>query len=314
VKKIHRNVERGCHAINDPTDYIFDDAQLTSPMPILFFSILPSDLLSFFHREYLAKELNVMWQKIYPWIIDTHKEEFMPYCGRNGYKRLRLWGIVRGFGVSDGLWRTVIIHGQLKIAKWFISIGERLVPSMPEIAVQYGHLDIALWLYDLDPDNIYWSLASQDAAQYRHIYILEWLLSIGYSLNENTFKAGIKSGSIDVMEWLYAHECPCVIDDRFACYQGNVEIVKWLKERNMGWSPTSFHFAIEAGLIDLLAYLHEQGERFCPVCHVLAVCNYNTETLRWLIENGCPWNKENSLYVLESARIEPTFCEWLRTK
>jgi hypothetical protein len=261
--------------------------------PILFFSVLPTDLFEDFERRYLAKECNIIWSKLQinrSTPLKGNKELFMPYCASHGYIKLLEYGVGKGLKVTGDVWCKAVIYDRVDIVKWFISIGIPLYLGTIGYAIENGRLEIVKWLYEVNPDDVRFASMAV-VARNGHIHVLEWMLTIGRQLNENVFSSAIESRSIPLLEWLYAHKCPWTEQVyHYACEGGYNDVVKWLHGKN---APGSLlDIASDAGNLPILEWLDPHIDDLRLEHTTRAAQNGDVDVLFWLIERGCPWDKQ----------------------
>ena len=105
--------------------------------------------------------------------------------------------------------------GQLKVAKWLLSVDSRINVSYDNDdafrgACQYGMLTTAQWLLSIKPDI---NISAQDEFSFRfacangHLNVAQWLLTVKPDINISTVDG-------------YAF--------RWACYKNRLDVVQWL--------------------------------------------------------------------------------------
>lgn len=104
--------------------------------------------------------------------------------------------------------------------------------------------------------------------------VLAWLFKRGHGYTSEEWETAAESGNIRVMEWMKEHQ------------EENDKIemkVDW-DFPSSGWTASVCFSAIQEGQF---------------------------EALRWLIENGCPWNREECIMVAErDSRTD--MIEWMQ--
>ena len=85
---------------------------------------------------------------------------------------------------------------------------------------------------------------------------------------------------------------------------GQLECLKYARERGCDWSHLTCEFAAYSGNLECLKYAHEQG---CPwdkkTCSS-AAWQGQLECLKYLHERGCPWNEETCQNAAEKGHLE----------
>jgi hypothetical protein len=114
-----------------------------------------------------------------------------------------------------------------------------------------------------------------------NLAVVQFLRSIGYSWNSQTFESAAENGNLDNMKWLYENKCPWGYNSfAYAAKNGNLENMKWLYENKCPWGYHS---------LENMKWLKAQG---CPWSYGTfesAAENGNLENMKWLYENKCPW-------------------------
>jgi len=130
------------------------------------------------------------------------------------------------------------------------------------------------------------------AAKEGEIEVLEWLVKEGCPLFDTAREAAIEANHLKVLKWLITHGCPGTIkiDYSLAVRYSRHEIFKWLVEQKFRWDEGLPISAALIGNLDVLKWLREEG---CPWDDervvLTAVKHSQFEVLRWATQIGCSW-------------------------
>jgi hypothetical protein len=170
-----------------------------------------------------------------------------------------------------------------------------------------------------------------EAARAGDVEMLRWLQGIGCELTEETSAAAASTANnLEVLKFLHEQGCPWHRDVcESAAYDDDLEQLKWLHAHGAVIGNNAANTAAEVGAARVLEWLQQQqGVEFtaCTMAHAamfghVQVCqwlraqqcpwdskatgvaasgNY-CETLRWLIENGCPYDDAQSLCIAAAS-------------
>lgn len=103
-----------------------------------------------------------------------------------------------------------------------------------------------------------------------------------------------EKGYFDVLEWGSTNDTLfpwgrilCTL----AIRRGRLNVLQWLLEFKNAWlCYAHVNVATSGGHIDILTYLVSQGIYPDEYTSARAAKNGDLETLKWLRENGCPWD------------------------
>lgn len=207
-----------------------------------------------------------------------------------------------------------------------------------KLVAKYGRVHIFNWFYDLEPPppipkekfvRSVRSLISDTAVKEGQICILEALLLRryfeykGYQLA--VYKLAAKHGRIDVIQWAegkkFHNNGKSICQN--AARGGQLETLKWLRERNYPWdhkttleaarsrheeivkwsiengcehNSSVFAMAVETCTLDLVKWLWEKNYPVDLTNSVARSCQgAKIETANWLISQGLPFDKEKCL-------------------
>jgi hypothetical protein len=100
-------------------------------------------------------------------------------------------------------------------------------------------------------------------------------------------------GNLEMVRWLCEHGCPwqeyCILNK--AVSSGSIELTAWVKQQpDVVCNQDTMNTAARKGFTAVCEYLYaEQCPWSAQTCFCAAVDGH-VDTLRWLHENGCPWN------------------------
>ena len=120
----------------------------------------------------------------------------------------------------------------------------------------------------------------------------------------------IKNNHTNVLRWLLSHGFECNEDIiSYVALYGEFELLKWIHStiyttKSIPWIEKISTCATKSGNLEMLKYLHENG---CPwdkyTCSRAAEYEY-LEILKYLHENGCPWDEDTCSYAAEYGYFE----------
>lgn len=217
----------------------------------LYFALLPSDIIKYFHREYLAKDLDIMWKELWPKIIynlDTSPFWLVTYSARHGYVKILEYAMKKGYKTDHVL----------------------------EIAVNHGRLGVLQWLKELQPFaslSTWSSSCCSTAAGNGDLEMLEWLVRYGCHATEACIVMAATNGHVHILDWI-KKKSPIYWDN------GDELDIKWL-ERD--WNILSV--CTERGHLNVLKWLKANNIYDRNLIAVTASTNNRHEILEWLQSN-----------------------------
>ena len=210
-------------------------------------------------------------------------------------------------GLQEYMCKQAIEHGHLEVLQCLRDMGCMWPSDAFRIATQYEQRAIFEWLLEQP-----WAL--NHSSSYALAHAIRWgdvdlvarvhaNLLVNDSLDEQVSRAAAAVGSVEILEWLRAHDCPMDQSTmRTAIEHGHVDCVAWLRHQcAIGFGDEACKHAAKAGHALVLAYLHEQG---CPwdegVFDAVLQCPAPIDAhgrrrrdpfiacLRYLLAHGCP--------------------------
>lgn len=160
-----------------------------------------------------------------------------------------------------------------------------------EAAIKSGNLANIKWLrvmgYPLDKRVFSY------AVEFGNLNIVEWLCENTCPFDEEwLFMDAIRSGNLDLIQWLYYHHYPL---GRFTLYDavetGNLDLIKWiLYSCGPDDDLNVFDVGIRTGNLNIVKLLSLYGYSCDRLSMVSAIKDSNLSIIKWLTENGCPWD------------------------
>jgi hypothetical protein len=133
------------------------------------------------------------------------------------------------------------------------------------------------------------------AAECNKLAEVQYLHSQGCPWPPQLLSEAPRSGHFELVRWCYEHECPWDADlaPEHAAGSDNIELMAWVLQQ-AGTPQLSIDMicaaAVQGNLV-MCQYLHSQQ---CPwdisVMERVALTEH-VEVLRWLVDNGCPWDE-----------------------
>ena len=141
-------------------------------------------------------------------------------------------------------------------------------------------------------------------------------------------------GYLDVLKWLYnkgnirhsqlltsvSHKhftdagsdwtLPIKTATQSAAKNGQLEVLKWLRDQDAEWDETICRDAAKNGHFELLKWSYENGCPWNKDVTMFAAQNNQTEIVKWLIDNGCPYDEWVGIFAANNRNID--LLEWLR--
>ena len=113
---------------------------------------------------------------------------------------------------------------------------------------------------------------------------------------------------------LYKHATEIYVDKKWyesdiiedAAKVGSIEVIEWAKTKGLWIRPSVWAcvYAATNGHLECLKYLHENGCPWDERTFSTATLNGHLECLKYLHENGCPWDESACNLAAENGHLE----------
>ena len=92
------------------------------------------------------------------------------------------------------------------------------------------------------------------------IPLMEWLISLGYSMTTHHFTSAAQAGHLEFLKWARENGCCGDKDTCASAAEGNqLEVLKWLRENDVPWDSYTCSYAAKAGNLEVLKWARENG-------------------------------------------------------
>lgn len=259
--------------------------------------------------QWNAKTCKILAHKGYFETLKWARKHECPWDGTlfeaaayTGQLEIMKWALKNGCpGIeSSCITHCAAVSGHLNVVEWALFNGSMWSEVSYVAAIRGGHIRIVKWAKRRGLAGFYNPMLCTTAAESGSLTQLKWLRRQGCPWDERTCAAASEGGHLDILQWLRSKHCPW---DHNTCSDaarnGHVDVLKWaidnkcpIKRENLIWE-----FAVKGGQIEVLKFLRERKYPWTNnSCSLAAVCN-GIETLKWLRENGCPWGTFNCKIV-----------------
>jgi hypothetical protein len=204
---------------------------------------------------------------------------------------------------SDGLQLIAGLHADIETLTALRELGMPLNDTVVEAAALSGRFNILQHLLTEQRCPVTDTL-SHYAARSGSIPMLQWLRSDTQCVfDEYTCDGAAITGQLAALQHLRSKGCDWN-DESIPCYaaaSGSMELVEWLLQQDdIEFDAEALAFAVGVGQSAMVERLRATGcewdEEFCRQ----AVIHRAIDTLRWLREQGCPWDV-TELYELAAC-------------
>ena len=112
-----------------------------------------------------------------------------------------------------------------------------------------------------------------------------------YFITNRIITVGATQGNLKLLQYVKAIKGfklsdQCKIN---AIQAGHLDCLQYLHENGYKWFTRCTDFAAEGGHIECLKYIRNLGCKWGDICAILTVMNRKLDCLKYAIENGCPY-------------------------
>jgi Ankyrin repeats (many copies) len=253
----------------------------------------------------------------------------------------------RAIIIPNKLITTYDYATDLNVLKWVYQKGCHLDLTITSgRAASAGKMDVLEWLIQHGCEPNRWAMTS--AVANGHLSVLQELFKRGWTLHDQELGSyAARHGHIHILEWALSQGKLCIrdhIDPNFggspyhqilndAASTGQLETLKWLIDHDAPKSESVCASAVHSGNIEIIQYLmgalnlngsskaqdlNDPSKNYPLIasCCSYAGLNGNLDILKWLRDQGCPWDnntinqaaRKGHTHIIEWARANG--CDW----
>jgi hypothetical protein len=155
--------------------------------------------------------------------------------------------------------------GQIEVLQWLRAEGYSWNASECMRAAEGDQLDTLKWLH---AQSAPWNSGTiTEAAKHGHLDIIELAREQHPPCpwHENAYHDAAGSGHLHILKWLFARGCPMPNNDLALSYPipvaargcGSIEVIQWLRAHDVSWRGAAY-CAAGSGHLDLLQWMYTQ--------------------------------------------------------
>ena len=168
--------------------------------------------------------------------------------------------------------------------------------------LQIGHIHVLQWLYEMGeyPKKINAGVKTAEwaedtlprAIKSGRLDIVQWLFEHGCTLTGQECQEATKHGQLDILQWLFRIHCPCDEDCfKVAVENGHLEVIQWL--HGHGYSPMKEDLYMEIAVfkesVEVMEWLHANGFPYGARVFFNAAFYGRLRAVQWLLDHDCPY-------------------------
>ena len=192
-----------------------------------------------------------------------------------------------------------------------------------------GYLHILKWLFAHGcplPNNDYGYNPCVAAAQgCGSIEVMQWLRAHDVPWVRSVTSNAAQSGHLDLLQWMYAQDPPPrpleSSDLSSVCWGGHLTTVQWMRSLDppVDWDGYECSRAAESGNVELMKWLREQGRPWSSGedddggdCMNNATVYGHLDMVQYLLAQGCEWGADTCWFAASGGHLE--VLQFLRSK
>ena len=198
-------------------------------------------------------------------------------------------------------WIAVGVHlGETPILSGHELQGDtRAFLNRQHYAAAMGRLDVLKWLWNHGHKCVHYETAYR-AARYGHIHVLEWFFEL-------PIERQLRKDDEDRL----GPNCLFGDPEILCMGAGNIEVLKFLREKECPWGARTSTDACRHGQLEVLKWLQKEG-CLCDLDRFLSVCGDHLDILKWMRETypGCAFDERVTNKASQKNRLDCLM--WLR--
>jgi hypothetical protein len=230
------------------------------------------------------------------------------YAARFNHLDLFKWMLKKNFPVPRDICDFSAQLNHFEMLKIGYINGGVLNDAICNHAAKNNNLEMLQWA--IENGCLIQNICINTAAEHGHTEILKWLKNYGWQFNEDrcvmAALAAAKNNHLNTLKWLCENNCPMSFDiGNHAIGNNNLEMLIWIQQKGyLNRDPISINIAAEYGYIEILKWLLNNGCRWNRTTCAMAAKSGNLELLKYLRENGCKWDARTCSRAAEYGHLE----------
>jgi len=204
---------------------------------------------------------------------------------------------------------TAVEQGNLELLKWLKDHNGSFNFDTTNKAAQNGALEILKWLIANGCgccEDLHFML--------RSAVILKcwWMMEIGVAgpWSASVSNTAATPGNLEILKWLVEQGCPLDPSEVMlrAVSEGYLHVIKWVAEFNdvsLLWTPRHlFDYGASSRNLDVMKWLKERNYLWCAKTCAQAAGNRHLEALKRLRENQCSWDATTASFTFKNGHFK----------
>lgn len=264
--------------------------------------ILPNELIQlillFVNDKIVCRFVCHLWKDLLPIPHGRRLDFYSSDLARHGHYELLTWARQNGCPMDKLVAIYLARDDKLEMLEWIQSsiIGCNNVQMM---AIRYGHVRIVEWTNQW---TVWYSSSKKSSACYQAAYwgqfeMLKYLVSQNYVCTNEVFVGAALSGHLEMLKWLKERNLNLLsISTEQAAFsaivRGYLDVVEWLWQvfadelRRCAFSSNNFtDAAAKYGHVEILQWLYDHAFPIGPNAWCNAIENNHFHVVRWLQKN-----------------------------
>ncbi|KAL6075282.1 Ankyrin repeat domain containing protein [Balamuthia mandrillaris] len=284
--------------------------------------LIPEELLGFIFSRLPADMVAVAARTSRWWFSACSPQLRHKLFARRACSALPLlqWAMANGYCLNEDTCTLAAGQGCLEVLQW--ARQEKGCPwteAAFTAAAAGGHLEVLQWLHQsgcpCDEEDVLCAAASGG-----HLQVLKWAHGEYFEIPDSAFKGAAYNGHLAVLEWGHENGLPLQKTDIFsgAVKGGHMTVLKWIAQVLGNEAPSLSSFSSDVscaiaasnGNLEMLKWLHEQGCPWDASTFDRAAVSGDLEVAKWMHAQGCPWEASTCNTAAKEGHLD--FLKWAR--
>jgi hypothetical protein len=234
--------------------------------------------------------------------LDVMHKKFQINVGKVGDQEL-LTFVHNKLGMPWTKWITdgAIIAGNVAVLQWLHAVVKcPMSDASCWLAAMHRHHDVLKWLQQNEIAFQHLPLTFATAAVRGYIDVMQCLLDLGYTPDDDVVLGALIGDSVDAMQWLHEHKRPWDVAAlaESAVHRGSINIMQWLLQQHGATLDAALmKVAAAQGKLAMCRFLRRVGCAWDESACYSAAKHEHIDVLTWLRSSTCPCDDDMLLLV-----------------